>query len=912
VDTNYDALGRVYTVSNPYASTSDPTYGLTTYGYDALNRATSVEAPDGSTTSTTYTGNCSTAKDPALKQRTLCSDGLGRVNSVTEDPTGLDYQTTYSYDALDNLKLVTQGGQTRTYAYDMLSRLTSAKGPEASVGTTQCATTYGYDANGNLTSKVAPLANQITSCTNTLTTTYAYDALNELLSKTYSDGTPPATFSYGQTSVTIGSWSSGTLNYPLGRMTEAATTSGGSVQTAVVYSYDPKGRTKDFWQCNPSNCGASSIWSTQYNYDQAGDITSWVHPGGFTLTNTVNAAQQVTAIQSSWVDSNHPQYLAQSISYTPWGAVSQLANGCAGSSCTNAQETYAYNKQLQPAIIELGTTSNATADYCLVYNYYGTSPTSCALPSPGTNNNGNVMGYWYQDSVNSSFSHTASYTYDGVKRLATAVATGNATYNLTFKYDAYGNMTCVTNAQTNGPCPNWAYNTSTNQLSTSGFSYDAAGNLTKDSSNPTAHTYQWDAEGRVASVDSGSTWGFTYNALADRAQWAYTGGADQHLFDPAGTWLGNAGSYSLVGLGGQYLALYLGGDTLFNHINALGSASMRTNHSGAEAEDILFYPWGDVWGLQGSGGYNFAEMPYNDTNTNTNLATFRLQSPGLGRWLSPDPLGGRITNPQSLNRYAYGLNNPTTLVDPLGLGPCGPMSAQIAKSTGKTADCVGDPSSSGGGGSCDPLNDPDCPGPYPCDPTIDPDCDPWGGGGGDSGGEPPSGGSTGSSAGGTGQAGEAWLGYPCNVNLGYLINQITIGLTGLFGNAGKGQITRVGVQGGAEVFSVPNITPTKDFETDWPKLNIPGTMPGKYQIYYPVPDKGVGGTNGVGDVLHVEFDTVTDGAGRVTQIKGVTAHFDISNPMKGHGLGLPGHLLFDWGFARISQALCGGGPVKFE
>jgi len=35
--------------------------------------------------------------------------------------------------------------------------------------------------------------------------------------------------------------------------------------------------------------------------------------------------------------------------------------------------------------------------------------------------------------------------------------------------------------------------------------------------------------------------------------------------------------------------------------------------------------------------------------------------------MSPDPLGGDITNPQSLNRYAYALNNPTTLTDPLGL-----------------------------------------------------------------------------------------------------------------------------------------------------------------------------------------------------------------------------------------------------
>ncbi len=35
--------------------------------------------------------------------------------------------------------------------------------------------------------------------------------------------------------------------------------------------------------------------------------------------------------------------------------------------------------------------------------------------------------------------------------------------------------------------------------------------------------------------------------------------------------------------------------------------------------------------------------------------------------MTPDPLGGDVTNPQSLNRYAYALNNPTTFVDPLGL-----------------------------------------------------------------------------------------------------------------------------------------------------------------------------------------------------------------------------------------------------
>jgi hypothetical protein len=41
----------------------------------------------------------------------------------------------------------------------------------------------------------------------------------------------------------------------------------------------------------------------------------------------------------------------------------------------------------------------------------------------------------------------------------------------------------------------------------------------------------------------------------------------------------------------------------------------------------------------------------------------------MARWLSPDPVAGSIFDPQSLNRYAYVLNNPCSLIDPLGLDP---------------------------------------------------------------------------------------------------------------------------------------------------------------------------------------------------------------------------------------------------
>ncbi len=313
-----------------------------------------------------------------------------------------------------------------------------------------------------------------------------------------------------------------------------------------------------------------------------------------------------------------------------------------------------------------------------------------------------VMGYRYNDNAQSLLSHTATYTYDGVNRLATATArslSGSVLWSYTCSYDRWGNMTCVQNGSTNGPCPQWAYNASTNRLTTSGFTYDAAGNLTQDSSNPTTHTYQWDAEGRVASVDNGSTWAFTYNALGGRVQWGYSGGVEQHLFDPNGGWLGVAGSYTLIRWGDVYWGVYSSSETYFNHVNHLGSTMVMTNHAGTGVGDLLFYPWGDVWQQWGTGGAGFAELPYDDTKTNTNLTAFRLQSPNLGRWLSPDPLAGEITNPQSLNRYAYVLNNPTSLTDPLGLDACNGIA---------TVGCIGEEASQsnhgGGGGGTDPNN----------------------------------------------------------------------------------------------------------------------------------------------------------------------------------------------------------------
>jgi RHS repeat-associated protein len=67
----------------------------------------------------------------------------------------------------------------------------------------------------------------------------------------------------------------------------------------------------------------------------------------------------------------------------------------------------------------------------------------------------------------------------------------------------------------------------------------------------------------------------------------------------------------------------------------------------------------------------------------------REYNPSWGRWLSPDPMGGNVLNPQSLNRYAYALNNPTTFTDPLGLDSSNPADPCSGTGWESDATCAG-------------------------------------------------------------------------------------------------------------------------------------------------------------------------------------------------------------------------------
>ena len=161
--------------------------------------------------------------------------------------------------------------------------------------------------------------------------------------------------------------------------------------------------------------------------------------------------------------------------------------------------------------------------------------------------------------------------------------------------------------------------------------------------------------------------------------------------------------------------------TYFNHQDLLGTERMRTNYGGTVGSSYTSLPWGDGYtatvnnsaGDQDNG--HFAGLEH-DAESGTEHAQFRNYASAQGRWLAPDSYVGSydFTNPQSMNRYAYALNNPVSLVDPTGQEWC------VSSVDGfGSCDGGGDGGGGGGGGGgdCDPLFD-ECGWSWPDDPEL--------------------------------------------------------------------------------------------------------------------------------------------------------------------------------------------------
>jgi RHS repeat-associated protein len=663
-DTTYDGLGRVYTVSNPYCTTSDSTYGLTTYTYDALGRTTQVAHPDGATILTNYTGRATQVQDEGNGTQPVTrisqTDGLGRLSSLCEvapgpfigangastssligssgapvacgqDIAGTGFLTTYQYDASNNLLQVNQSGiGSRTFTYDSLSRLLTASNPESG------AISYTYDANGNLLTKTAPAPNQ--TGTTTVTTTYQYDALNRLTKKSYSDGaTPATTFAYDS------GCDPTYYHNQIGRL-DVSSVPG----WASCIGYDSMGRLADKDMYDPK----SNLYYLDYTYDLLGDITSQTAGYG-SATYTYNTAGRPITVTSSYSDPNNPATVFSAAHYNAFGGLTSdtLGNG--------ETETYSYVPKLTRLQSYTAKLNTAT-----IYNFnIGTFAS-----------NGDILAA--NDSANGNW----TYAYDPFNRLVGANKNiGQVVYN--YVYDRFGNRWQQNGPQTfiatftgNNP------GTPQNNNRMDGYSYDAAGNLLNDGT----HSYTYDAENHLIKVDNGTTATYTYDADGNRVQKvsATGGGGDpagtwQFLYDQSGRmiqrfdgtfWQGN------IFVGGRHL-VEDGGGTNFSHSDWLGTERVRTTNTGAVCESIASLPFGDG---QTTTGACYQSSPLHFTgkerDSESGLDNFgaRYDSSSMGRFMNPDQLGPgqHPENPQSWNLYSYVQNNPLNLVDPTGQYTC--------------------------------------------------------------------------------------------------------------------------------------------------------------------------------------------------------------------------------------------------
>ncbi len=562
VDTQYDALGRVSRVSNPYRCSDfyadgpapiDPaTLYWTVTEYDALSRVTKITTPDGAETITTYLGNAVTVQEPydpaqpgsVIRQRTSYTDALGRLVRVIEAPNGSNLTTDYLYDPLGNLRLVTQNDaitgvtQRRYFQYDSLSRLVRAKNPEQEVnpnltapplggiGGTDKVTNnnawtmrYDYDDSSNLIRKYDSrgLPNFPSAPTGIF---YTYDELNRLTSVGYNDGTPGVTRTYDNPAYGLGrSW------------VTKATSATGDEEYRSFDQYDALGRPLTLTQKFKTGVVDSPAYQFKRTYDLVGHVKTQDYPASTpsaprNVIYSYDSVGRLATMNGNLGDGVGRTYL-DTLQYNAAGQMTSERFRTTNS----LNHASVYNKRQQLVEVNLGTTAGAAQ----MWNrgrlrfYYGMSAFNANQNNSSTfdsfdpltdyrDNNGNV--YVAEQRVPESIGQLGAvtswsatqrdaYTYDALNRLTEVKGRQRSTngsinqdlYRQTFGYDRWGNRTIssVSGMAVNGRI---YHNQTVSGAATNRFTelmYDNAGNVLRDNLYG-GDGYSYDAENRMVAA----------------------------------------------------------------------------------------------------------------------------------------------------------------------------------------------------------------------------------------------------------------------------------------------------------------------------------------------------------------------------------------------------------------------------
>jgi RHS repeat-associated protein len=719
--TTYDAVGRKSQVYNPTRCSTitsncenETTWGYTTYIYDALSRACVIVQPDGTVVSvcpttapagdvfTSYAAfPCTTVTDEAGKSRKSCVDGLGRMTGVWEDPSNLNYPTTYKYDALNNLLSVTQNGnnsasaRVRTFTYDSLSRLACAANPEVqaatcppSVGTYPAgAITYKYDNDGNLASKTAPSPNQPRTGTATVTTSYTYDTLNRLTAKSYNDtyssnpATPTVTYGYDEVDLSCPT--------PVG-LAGTYATNGIGRRTAMCYAagseswaYDPMGRVVTesdlfIWLVPPYAADVVTIngvptlsEDTNYDYYLNGDLAEVNYPGpkgppDYVFYTDENAAGQVTTAGDIYYT------VLNDATYTPAGQLASAEVGWTDGGSNPNLISNTYNKRLQPVQISATSGGTGAAILNLTYNF-----------NLGNGDNGNVI----QVANGKDSTRTQNFTYDTLNRIQTAYTNGT-NWGESYTIDPWANLTNIGSytGKTQPETLNCATANTSNQLNTC-YQYDAAGNRTDNG------TFVYDAENRLIATAGTS---YIYDGDGQRIEKCTEAtnaqGPQPGICSTSATgmfyWHSvDGGTLAESDLGGNWTAVYglirgLIGSRVDLPANVvhyyfqdhLKSTDIVTAANGNILKESDYLPYGGEIVISGSDPNRY-KFTGKERDGESGLDDFgaRYYASSSGRFMTPDWAAKPLTvpyatfgDPQTLNLYSYVENAPLNRIDPDG------------------------------------------------------------------------------------------------------------------------------------------------------------------------------------------------------------------------------------------------------
>jgi RHS repeat-associated protein len=664
VDPDGNTRSATYNAANNGVATSTTGTGTSgststnTYGANSKQSLTQVQSPTGGSATAKFDG--SQANAAYLPQST--SSASGNTTSYKYDGSGNQMSSTTGGDANPSTATLTRN----TTDAALKGVVTAATAPANAAA--KVSTTYSYDSNQQL-STVTPPSGTInpTSYTydgygrvatvkdgNGTTTAYTYDNDDRTLSESFSDGTGTVTDTYDGNGNELTSQSAtGTITNTYDGVNRLLSTQNSAGGDAITYTYDAAGNEVTT---------ADAQGTVSYSYDAANVLWSMTYPHG-----------SGTETDRYKID-DHGRRTDAYVNAGANAATTTNATNTQPASFTGHTNT-AYDASNRPSEVTGWTGQDATKVLDTKYSYTTSNGADSDQLQTATDTlTGKVTTYGYVDQAGNKTTHLTGVTQTG----------GSGDVNWAFTYDANGNR--LTSNETGAATfsQTLTFNAA-NQITTSGYSYDGAGNLT---ASPGASYAYNGAEQMTSSTVNGvkTTYAYAGASQAELLSETTAGGpAYNYTYgrtDGTGvleidTETTNGTSTSRVlsdAVTGQALDLTnAAGSTAAFLVDGIGNQVGALTDTGTNAFQVSYDPYGTATVSSGSTGAFWTQNPYGfkagirTSDAQNQLVKFGLRwyLTAVGSWTQRDTLDSPL-DPANANRYAYAGDDPINNGDPTG------------------------------------------------------------------------------------------------------------------------------------------------------------------------------------------------------------------------------------------------------